>query len=164
MGTHTVPVEFESVPFDISSSTEPASDTDAPRLKRLAALIIDLSLFAALALALSPLLPASRNPWSIGALAGFVVVVSYYYYAGTWMLWGKTIGGTIFDVRVVPAHTRAMSLKSATLSLPTRSSSGRNTRPWSGATPSSENRLADTRAPSTRSGSPSPVMTNPHGR
>ena len=108
-------IEFESVPFDITSTTEPASDTDAPRLKRLAALIIDLSLFAALALALSPLLPASRNPWSIGALAGFVVVVSYYYYAGTWMLWGKTIGGTIFDVRVVPAHTRAMSLKSATL-------------------------------------------------
>ncbi len=108
-------IEFESVPFAITSTTEPASDTDAPRLKRLAALIIDLSLLAALALALSPLLPASRNPWSIGALAGFVVVVSYYYYAGTWMLWGKTIGGTIFDVRVVPAHTRAMSLKSATL-------------------------------------------------
>jgi uncharacterized RDD family membrane protein YckC len=108
-------IEFESVPFDITSTTEPASDTDAPRLKRLAALIIDLSLFAALALALSPLLPAPRNPWSIGALAGFVVVVSYYYYAGTWMLWGKTIGGTIFDVRVVPAYTRAMSLKNATL-------------------------------------------------
>src|SRR5258705_4232397 len=71
-------IEFESVPFDITSTTEPASDTDAPRLKRLAALIIDLSLFAALALALSPLLPASRNPWSIAALAGFVVVVSYY--------------------------------------------------------------------------------------
>ena len=108
-------IEFESVPLDITSTTEPASDTDAPRLKRLAALIIDLSLFAALALALSPLLPASRNPWAIGALAGFVVVVSYYYYAGTWMLWGKTIGGTIFDVRVVPAHPPAMSLKSATL-------------------------------------------------
>jgi uncharacterized RDD family membrane protein YckC len=108
-------IEFESVPFDITSTTEPASDTDAPRLKRLAALIIDLSLFAALALALSPLLPASRTPWSIGALAGFVVVVSYYYYAGTWMLWGKTIGGTIFDVRVVPTNTRAMSLKSTTM-------------------------------------------------
>ena len=108
-------IEFESVPFDITSTTEPASDTDAPRLKRLAALIIDLSLSAALALALSPLLPASRTPWSIGALAGFVVVVSYYYYAGTWMLWGKTIGGTIFDVRVVPTHTRAMSLKSTTM-------------------------------------------------
>ena len=110
-------VEFESVPLEIAIAADPitSTDTDAPRLKRLAALIIDLSLFAALALALSPLLPASRNPWSIGALAGFVVVVSYYYYAGTWMLWGKTIGGTIFDVRVVPAHRPAMSLKSATL-------------------------------------------------
>ena len=108
-------IEFESVPLDITSATEPASDTDAPRLKRLAALIIDLSLFAALSLALSPLLPASRNPWAVGALAGFVVVVSYYYYAGTWMLWGKTIGGTIFDVRVVPTRPPAMSLKSATM-------------------------------------------------
>ena len=112
-------MELESVPFEIAATTtEPAVDTDAPRLKRLAALIIDLSLFAALALALSPLLPASRSPLEVGALAGFVVVVSYYYYAGSWLLWGKTIGGAIFDVRVVcahNAHTPAMSLKSATL-------------------------------------------------
>jgi uncharacterized RDD family membrane protein YckC len=108
-------VELEAAPFDLSVTTEPALDTDAPRLKRLAALIIDLSLFAALALALSPLLPASKSPLAIGALAGFVVVVSYYYYACNWMLWGKTIGGAIFDVRVVPAHAPAMSLKSATL-------------------------------------------------
>ena len=111
-------VEFESVPLEIATDTEPATatatDTDAPRLKRLAALIIDLSLFAALALALSPLLP-SGDALAIGALAGFVIVVSYYYYAGTWMLWGKTIGGAIFDVRVVPAQVPAMSLKSATL-------------------------------------------------
>ena len=106
-------IEFESVPFDITSTTEPASDTDAPRLKRLAALIIDLSLFAALALALSPLLPLSRNPWSIGALAGFVVVVSYYYYAGTWMLWGKTIGGAIFEVKIISIGTPAMPLQNA---------------------------------------------------
>jgi hypothetical protein len=107
-------LELESVPFE--TTTEPATDADAPRLKRLAALIIDLSLFAALALALSPLLPASRGPLAVGALAGFVVVVSYYYYAGSWLLWGKTIGGAIFDVRVLPAaHTPAMSLKSATL-------------------------------------------------
>src|SRR5882724_1044825 len=108
-------VEFESLPFDVTSGTEPAADNDAPRLKRLAALIIDLSLFAALALALSPLLPASRSFWALGALAGFVVVVSYYYYAGTWLLWGKTIGGAIFDVRVVPARAPAMSLKRATM-------------------------------------------------
>ena len=108
-------MELESVPFEITTSTEPAIDTDAPRLKRLAALIIDLSLFAALALALSPLLPATNRPLAIFALAGFVVVVSYYYYAGSWLLWGKTIGGAIFDVRVVPAQWPAMSLKSATL-------------------------------------------------
>src|SRR5881296_957256 len=112
-------VEFEPVAFDVSreitAGTEPAADTDAPRLKRLAALLIDLSLFAALALALSPLLPSSMNRFAAGALAGFVVVVSYYYYVGTWLLWGKTIGGAIFDVRVVPSRAPAMALKSATL-------------------------------------------------
>jgi uncharacterized RDD family membrane protein YckC len=109
-------MELEPVPFEIAATTtEPAVDSAAPRFKRLAALIIDLSLFAALALALSPLLPASRGPLAVGALAGFVVVVSYYYYAGSWLLWGKTIGGAIFDVRVVPAHAPAMSLKGATL-------------------------------------------------
>ena len=112
-------VELESVPFEIAATTtEPAAGADAPRLKRLAALIIDLSLFAALALALSPLLPAARGPLAVGALAVFVVVVSYYYYAGSWLLWGKTIGGAIFDVRILPAHTArtpAMSLRSATL-------------------------------------------------
>ena len=107
-------VEFEPVPFD-DTSTEPAGDTAAPRLRRLAALIIDLSLFAALALALSPLLPSSRSTLAVSALAGFGVVVSYYYFVGTWLLWGKTIGGAIFDVRVVPASAGAMSLKSATL-------------------------------------------------
>ena len=110
-------VELESVPFEIAATadTQPAAGGDAPRFKRLAALIIDLSLFAALALALSPLLPASNDTLAVAALAGFVVVVSYYYYAGSWLLWGKTIGGTIFDVRVVPAHAPAMSLRSATL-------------------------------------------------
>src|SRR4051812_40011575 len=80
-------IELESVPFEVSTNTEPAAAADhAPRLKRLAALLIDLSLFAALALALSPLLPSSRNTIALGALAGFVVVVSYYYFVGTWML------------------------------------------------------------------------------
>lgn len=108
-------IEIESVPFEAAvNNTEPAAGGDAPRLKRLAALIIDLSLFAALALALSPLLPAG-NVLAISALAGFVVVVSYYYYAVSWMLWGKTVGGAIFDVRVIPVNVPAMSLKSATL-------------------------------------------------
>src|SRR5438477_10623830 len=88
---------------------------DAPRFRRLLALLTDLSLFAALTLALAPLLPPSRDLFAIASLAGFVIIVSYYYFAGSWLLWGKTIGGAIFDVRVVPAQSPAMSLKSATL-------------------------------------------------
>ena len=112
-------IELEPVSFeparDVSVATEPALDADAPRLKRLLALLTDLSLFAALSLALSPLLPASMSAISAAALAGFVVVVSYYYYAGTWMLWGKTVGGAIFDVRVIGESASSVSLTSATL-------------------------------------------------
>jgi len=111
-------LELEPVPFETAAPRVVESDfgdAPAPRFKRLFALLVDLSLFAALGLALSPLLPASLSPLTMTALAGFVVIVSYYYFVGTWMLWGKTIGGTIFDVRVVPESARAMSLRSASL-------------------------------------------------
>jgi uncharacterized RDD family membrane protein YckC len=98
-------VELEAVVVDDVPAAEPEVElTDhAPLGRRLLALVTDLSLFLALALALSPLLPAAKGPLTIAALAGFVVVVSYYYFVGTWLLWGKTIGGAIFDVRVVAA-------------------------------------------------------------
>ena len=48
-------------------------------------------------------------------LVGFIVVLSYYYFAGTWLLWGKTIGCTIFDVKVIAAGDGSMSLRRATL-------------------------------------------------
>jgi hypothetical protein len=70
----------------------------------LAALIIDISLFAALGMALSPLLPSSMSVISIASLAGFLIIVAFYYFAGTRALWGRTIGGAIFDVRA--ARTR----------------------------------------------------------
>ena len=99
------------------SLPEPEIDSDpsAPRLRRLLGLLIDLSLFAALTLALSPLLPAKRSFAPTAALAGFVLMTSYYYFAGSWLLWGKTVGGTIFDVRVVAASNGAMSLKSVSM-------------------------------------------------
>ena len=90
-------------------------ESAAPRLRRLFALTIDLSLFAALALALSPLLPAVRTFTSTIALAGFVLMTSFYYFAGSWLLWGKTVGGTIFDIRVVSDSDSAMSFKAVSM-------------------------------------------------
>jgi uncharacterized RDD family membrane protein YckC len=107
-------IELEAVVLDEVAPAEVATD-DASRWKRLLALLTDLSLFAALTLALSPLLPATVDVMSIAALAGFVLVLSYYYFVGAWLLWGKTIGGTIFDVKVVPQTAAAMSLRDATL-------------------------------------------------
>lgn len=112
-------VELEPVPLieepqAVAAPSPVSLHDDAPRFRRLLALLTDLSLFAALSVALSPLLPMSRNAMSIAALASFVVLVSYYYFAGTWLLWGKTVGGAIFDVKVV-ADQHAMSFKTATL-------------------------------------------------
>ena len=109
-------IELEAVPLIdvIAPEPEPADPGDAaPRGKRLLALLTDLSLFAALALALSPLLPQPATWVHYVALAGFIVVMSYYYFVGSWLIWGKTIGGTIFDVRVA-AVQGAMSLRAAT--------------------------------------------------
>lgn len=93
----------------------PAEVQHAPRFRRLLSLLTDLSLFVALALALSPLLPPSMNRKAAGALGGFIVIVSYYYFAGSWWLWGKTIGGAIFDVRVVGAGSASIPLRDASL-------------------------------------------------
>jgi uncharacterized RDD family membrane protein YckC len=113
-------VELEAVPLGelmpVADSADATTTTEhAPRGKRLLALLTDLSLFAALSLALSPLLPASMHWTTLASLAGFVVVLSYYYFVGTWMLWGKTIGGAIFDVRVVADDAHAMTLRAATM-------------------------------------------------
>lgn len=112
-------IELEPVPLieeppPIAVAARRSSD-DAPRFRRLLALITDLSLFAALTLALLPLLPLTQNTVAIAALAGFIVMMSYYYFVGTWLLWGKTVGGAIFDVKVVAGSDTAMSLKAATL-------------------------------------------------
>jgi uncharacterized RDD family membrane protein YckC len=96
-------------------ASEAGDESGAPRLRRLLALLIDLSLFTALTLALSPLLPPVRSIMSTSALAGFVLMTSYYYFAGSWLLWGKTVGGTIFDVRVVRAGDSAMSVRSVSM-------------------------------------------------
>jgi uncharacterized RDD family membrane protein YckC len=110
-------VELDAVPLGVveEEATAPPQSGDAPRWRRLMALLTDLSLFGALVLALFPLLPQPLAWMSAAALAGFVVVISYYYFAGTWLLWGKTIGGAIFDVRVVAREGTSMTLRDASL-------------------------------------------------
>lgn len=103
-------VELQAVPLEIEEPAPlPSARRAAPRFKHLLALLTDLSLFAALSLALFPLMP---QPWGwleLTSLAGFVLMLSYYYFTGAWMLWGKTIGGAIFDVRVEARTLRAAS-------------------------------------------------------
>lgn len=113
-------IELEPVALGgmaVAASQEPLARTEArpaPRMRRGFALLIDLSLFAALAVALSPLLPAGL-PWlPLAALAGFVIIVSFYYFVVAWMLWGRTVGGAIFDVRIA-ADAPPMAVRHATL-------------------------------------------------
>ena len=105
-------VELEAVPEIEDPPVAAVIERGAPWYRRLLALLTDLSLFAALVLALLPLLQPNHWP-SIAALAGFVIVVSFHYFVGTWLLWGKTIGGAIFDVKVVAEGYEAMAFKSA---------------------------------------------------
>jgi uncharacterized RDD family membrane protein YckC len=108
------PERGEEVVEDVS---RPAS-----RFKRVLALLTDLSLFLALALAISPALPMRESieqtlnaEWrAVAALAGFLLLVSYYYFVGCWVLWGKTIGGAIFDVRIVSAGRARVAFQDAT--------------------------------------------------
>lgn len=102
-------MELEAVPLGLDDAA-PEVETpkgEASRIRRALSLLTDLSLFAALVVAILPLSPSTRSWMHDAALGGFALIVSYYYFVGAWLLWGKTIGGVIFDVRVVdePAGT-----------------------------------------------------------
>jgi uncharacterized RDD family membrane protein YckC len=98
--------EIELQPGTFDDADAPAHPASKPSsfLRRGAALLTDLSLFAALGLALTPLLPSSMSAISIASLTGFLVIVAFYYFAGMRALWGRTIGGAIFDVRTAKAR------------------------------------------------------------
>jgi uncharacterized RDD family membrane protein YckC len=100
-------VELQPGMVDVDSVTSPTAEPARVSIfRRFAALLIDVSLFAALALALSPLLPASMNAIAVASLAGFLIIIAFYYFAGTRALWGRTIGGAIFDVRAARGHAK----------------------------------------------------------
>lgn len=116
----TVPeLQLQAVPALQPSVAVAPEAIAAPRWRRMFALAIDLSLFLALALVLSPLLPARADfadtiekDWPIIAgHLGFLLLLSYYYFTGSWLIWGKTVGGSIFDVRLVADDATALSAK-----------------------------------------------------
>jgi uncharacterized RDD family membrane protein YckC len=94
-------MELEAVPLGVETPEATRGTGAATRMRRLFALLTDLSLFAALVVALLPLAPQSASWTHRAALGGFALIVSYYYFVGAWLLWGRTVGGVIFDVRVV---------------------------------------------------------------
>ncbi len=110
-------IELEQTPFGVAPL--PIADAPptarAPLFRRMMALLIDLSLFAALTVTLSPLLPSPASWLALAALAGFVVVISFYYFVGSWMLWGRTIGGVIFDVRIAGKDAPHVALRNAVI-------------------------------------------------
>lgn len=93
----------ELQPQDSSSQIAPA-----PLVNRALAFLTDVSLFLATALAMSPLLPlkaslldtAIEAPAAAIALGGFLLLLSFYYSVLSWMFWGRTVGASIFDLRV----------------------------------------------------------------
>lgn len=107
-----------SAPVRIRTAIEDAAPArPASLINRFLGLLTDASLFVALALALSPLLPpgsafgAAALPSS--AMVLFVLLLSYYYFVLCWLIWGRTVGGSIFETRVVPLGTEAMDFSSA---------------------------------------------------
>ncbi len=108
----------------VPASSEPASGDEEPRppiIRRIAATLIDWSLFAALALAMSPLLSfrgtlsdTLTEEWpSLLGFSGFILLVAFYYSLGTWTIWGKTIGGAIVDVKLTELDASPVSVANA---------------------------------------------------
>ncbi len=103
-------------------AAEPAELPGAPLLKRILAFLTDLSLLLALALALTPLLPqrgaladSLAAGWpAFASLGAFLLLLSWYYAVGSWIIWGRTVGGTIFDTRIVALDGSSPSVAAAT--------------------------------------------------
>ncbi|MGA7615534.1 MAG: RDD family protein [Thermoanaerobaculia bacterium] len=105
-------------------STAPATTTPtriASRWRRLLATATDLSLFLALALAMTPLIQQRGSiaatfrgeALAIAGVVGFLLVLSYYYFVGGWLVWGKTVGGAIFDLEIERDEGTKLDIRAA---------------------------------------------------
>jgi|GEM_PF-491573 len=118
------PVELAMVGALDLPPAMPAATSDplrlASRFRRSLAFLTDVSLFIALALAMSPLLPARDLSLSrlsdlgiAAGFAGFVLLISFHYFLYSWIVWGKTIGGAIFDLRVADVSGAPIDFRNA---------------------------------------------------
>lgn len=95
----------------------------APRWRRVLAFGTDASLFLALALAMSPLLDLRataaetlRAEWpAISAFSAFILLLSFHYFVVSWAVWGRTVGGSIFDTRVALVDGSPIDFRNASL-------------------------------------------------
>ncbi|HUO84362.1 MAG TPA: RDD family protein [Thermoanaerobaculia bacterium] len=86
----------------------------APLWRRAVAFLIDLSLFGALAMAMWPLvstdgsngLTPGPDAGAMIGLGGFLLLLSYYYFVLSWLIWGRTIGSAILELRIVEEGRR----------------------------------------------------------
>jgi uncharacterized RDD family membrane protein YckC len=95
----------------------------ASRSRRILAFLTDMSLFVALGLALSPLIDFRSSledtlraqPVAVLGFTAFLLLMCYYYFVGTWVVWGKSVGGSIFDMRVAAADGLPIDVRSASV-------------------------------------------------
>lgn len=114
--------------IDLEKNPEPSSLQDdleilrsAPRIRRILSFLVDISLFFALGVAMSPLLPRRANlsqlvekdPFVVVAFAAFILLFSYHYFVMSWLIWGKTVGGAIFEIQVVREDGAPLDFPSA---------------------------------------------------
>ena len=99
----------------------PQETVPAPILRRSLGFITDVSLFIALFLALTPLLPQRSSviaslidePVPSIALIAFLLLLSFVYFAGCWLIWGRTIGATIFEHSIVSEDGSPVDVRGA---------------------------------------------------
>lgn len=127
MSTRFDEVELRRDPLSDANDGPPVEivrkGTRSSRPRRMVATLIDLSIFAAIGIGLSPLLElrderglmTTDGLIQIAGLALFLLLFSFYYFAVSWFFWGRTIGGVISDARVVRENGEPMTMKSASM-------------------------------------------------
>ena len=68
-------------------------------------------------LEIRPTLEATfRTEWpALASFAAFMLLLSFHYFVVSWSVWGRTVGGSIFDTRVASLDGTAIDFRSSAL-------------------------------------------------